>query len=706
MTQTMDCPVPSSYKGGRLSWHWAYRDSKGAIPLCVARYDGGPKGKEFVPYHQNGVGLKAGLPAGPTPLFGLDSLRPESTAPVYIVEGERCAAALHSLGLQAVTSVGGSGRAKGADWGPLSGVPRVVILPDNDEPGERYAADVAGLLRALPNPPEVSIARLPGLEPKGDVADWLASRVPGWDGFGPVPLEPGDDIAAELLEAIEDCSKPFTAGAVEAVEAWEAPIPLDACELPAWPRDILPGPVRDFAAALSASTQTPPELADMVCLGVLSVASQGRFQVRVAQDYFEPLSIWPCIAMEPATRKTAVLSEAMGPVVAFEREQREALEPELKAEASRRKTIQGRIDGLRARAAKADFNAMEGILNEIATLESTLPPVRYPLQLWTSDATAEVLAVLMDRHLGCMSIVSDEAGPFGDLAGRYAKVPNLDVYLKGHAGSPVRVNRIGRDDLFIDNPALTILLTPQPGVIRSLSANPELRDRGVVARFLILLPQDGLGHRMAEAPSVPAEVREAYHSTVKAMLRLPWYQTKSGRPCANTLTLSPEAASLRDAAFRAIEPQLGAGGTFEHIRDWAGKLCGAMVRIAGIMHVARHCHGEPWAHSISGHDMACAIELGDALSKHALIAFDAIGADASLDDARYALAWIQRARVERFTQREVHAACKARLRTAEAVEGALSVLVERGFIRLVPGRIGAPGRPSKHYLVNPLTKGA
>jgi predicted P-loop ATPase len=47
----------------------------------------------------------------------------------------------------------------------------VVILPDNDQPGRDHAADVAKHLRRVAN--SVRVVMLPGLEPKGDVADWI-----------------------------------------------------------------------------------------------------------------------------------------------------------------------------------------------------------------------------------------------------------------------------------------------------------------------------------------------------------------------------------------------------------------------------------------------------------------------------------------------------------------------------------------------------
>ena len=67
----------------------------------------------------------------PRPLFGLDQLAAKPSAPVLIVEGEKCAAigagALPMYGVS--TWVGGSHGVKHADWSPLEGRD-VVLWPD------------------------------------------------------------------------------------------------------------------------------------------------------------------------------------------------------------------------------------------------------------------------------------------------------------------------------------------------------------------------------------------------------------------------------------------------------------------------------------------------------------------------------------------------------------------------------------------------
>lgn len=94
---------------------------------------------------------------------------------IFIVEGEKDADNLWRAGLPATTNAAGAGK-----WGPpetealaaLPGPVTYIILPDNDLPGARHAAEVRYHLRQ--DGLEARIVELPGLPPGGDLSDWLA----------------------------------------------------------------------------------------------------------------------------------------------------------------------------------------------------------------------------------------------------------------------------------------------------------------------------------------------------------------------------------------------------------------------------------------------------------------------------------------------------------------------------------------------------
>lgn len=168
--------VPKTYRGATLVAWWVYRDAQSRELGVVARYEKDGK-KEVIPFFKkHGATFSIGAPDVPAPLFGLDILAAQPNATVWIVEGEKCAQAIHRLAGVAVTSQGGSSAAAKADWSVLAGRD-VVLWPDNDEPGQKYARDVRELCSTV-NVKSFRVVDISGLGlgAGGDVADWLAAN--------------------------------------------------------------------------------------------------------------------------------------------------------------------------------------------------------------------------------------------------------------------------------------------------------------------------------------------------------------------------------------------------------------------------------------------------------------------------------------------------------------------------------------------------
>jgi putative DNA primase/helicase len=172
------CEAALGLTTGSRSSVWLYRAADGRLAGAVARIDRGNSGKTFRQASVNPAGdwIAKGMPS-PRPLYRLPELL-AGTDDVFVVEGEKCADAVARLGLVSTTSVGGATNAHHSDWSPLR-VRRVVVIPDADEQGERYATDVAALAQgdgAL----NVRILRIASIWPevplKGDIADWVAAQ--------------------------------------------------------------------------------------------------------------------------------------------------------------------------------------------------------------------------------------------------------------------------------------------------------------------------------------------------------------------------------------------------------------------------------------------------------------------------------------------------------------------------------------------------
>jgi replicative DNA helicase len=297
---------------------------------------------------------------------------------------------------------------------------------------------------------------------------------------------------------------------------------------------------------------------------------------------------------------------------------------------------------------------------------------------------------------------------FDQMAGRYnqAAGPNLGVYLKGHAGDLLKVDRRGRPPEYVERPCLTIGLAVQPEVLRGLAGRPGFGGRGLLARFLYSLPPSLVGRRQAGAPPVPPPVADRYTRELQALAAT--LATPAGDDGPALLTLDQAAGELLLAFERGLEPRLAAGGgDLAHLAGWAAKLAGATCRLAGLLHLAGHLR-DGWARPISADTFAGAARLAAYWVEHARAVFDLMGADPRTDDARWLLDWIGRTNLTQFTRRDAHhTAPRGRFAKATDLDPALSLLEEHGYLRRVDADPSGPkgGRPpSPRFLVNPLPR--
>jgi hypothetical protein len=162
---------------------WIYRDTAARTLGYVARFDTAG-GKQVLPYTycKSADGRRAwrwkGFPE-PRPLYNLHKLAERPDDWVLVVEGERAADAAAELFPDHVvtTSLGGAKAAAKADWSVAKGR-QLAIWPDADEPGRKYAEEVAKLARQA-GAEKVVIVALPDGFPAGwDLAD---APPDGWD---------------------------------------------------------------------------------------------------------------------------------------------------------------------------------------------------------------------------------------------------------------------------------------------------------------------------------------------------------------------------------------------------------------------------------------------------------------------------------------------------------------------------------------------
>ena len=499
-------------------------------------------------------------------------------------------------------------------------------------------------------------------------------------------------------QAVQNAFADFASDTPQQPREWAELVPLDMMQPARLPVEQWPPVLSEYATAAAHETETPAELPAMLALGAVAAAVQRVISVEIKPGYVEPCCLFTAIALPPAARKSAEFKRATRPLVQWEARQRETIADEIKQAESLLKTHKERCKEIRKKAAKADGEEAEQLAQELAELEADEPQIPKVPRVWTSDITTEHLATMMQDNNQALAVMSSEGGIFETMAGRYSQgVANIDLYLMGHAGDAVRVDRGSKPPVMLDDPRLSMALAVQPDVLASLSTKPGFKGRGLLGRVLFVLPPSTLGHRKGDTPRADVFSLTNYEQTVTRLLdiahdesRGPWI-----------IELSHDARAAWTVFWHEVEAELADGGRFENCRDWAGKLPGAVGRIAGLFHAVRDVDNVT-TKRVSLEDMQAAIATGRALAEHALAAYGLMGADPDVEDAKFLLAWARRKGLTEFTQREAHRNHGSRWPKADEILAGLMVLEERGYIRQRERPTGEKGgRPSVAYEVNP-----
>lgn len=476
---------------------------------------------------------------------------------------------------------------------------------------------------------------------------------------------------------------------------WPDPILPGTLRTPAITADVLPSWLGDMARAVSEATQTPPALSVMCSLSVLATVLQGRFEVEPQPRYTEPLALWTLATAPPGARKTAVLNGLQAPLLYWEKLLRDRMRPDIARANASRAVAKKRIEKLLQDAARAKEPAeRESIRKEIEREETETPPELFAPRLFTSDVTGERLQALLVEHGGRMAVLSDEAGIFQIMAGMYnGGAANNDVFLQGHAGSAMRVDRAGRF-AHIDKPALSFGLLIQPATLADVASSSKFRNNGLLARFLWAMPLSNVGQRdVRRHTPVPGAVAQAYEHQLFTLLE--GFTTQTGPPRVLPVSTAAREAWLDMAA--AIELEQGEGGRYESISDWTSKLPGAVARIAALLELAQTGLK---ASEVGFDSMQRAIQLARLLIPHAQAAFGLLGTDAADTDALAILKWIRANDRTEFTRREAQKAQEGRFRSVDRLQKGLDRLEQLDVLRSFK-RHNKGGPPTKTFEVNP-----
>ena len=467
------------------------------------------------------------------------------------------------------------------------------------------------------------------------------------------------------------------------------PLKQQDSDLPPFPVGCLPAVMKDYVKAVAAHSQTSEDMAAVIGIGVLAVCLQGKFLVQGTPGYTEPLSLYTVVIAAPGERKSSVMREMTGFLYDYEKDFNEMRGPEIRKNRQERENLERKIEGLRDQLRKSENEEAEA---ELFYLEGELDDLEEmkDVRFFADDCSSEALTSLLANNGGVFSVISTEGGIFDIMAGRYSSKANIDVWLKGHCGDAIRVDRLGREPEYIPHPALSAILSIQPSVLDEIMSNTTMTGRGLIARFLYASPPSRIGSRVFCSPPVPENTAKAYKDLVYSLMAIPKPEETS------KLILSDRATEIISDYFSEHEAFLAGEGQI--ISDWGAKYIGAILRIAGLLCVAE---AGGFASEIPGETMSKAIEIGKYFLAHSTYAYSMMGNDLTIKKAQFFLGRIKRERITMVKRWELAKLCRGMyFKNSESIQPTLELLENYGYIRIETAEdVQRPGRKSDTMIV-------
>lgn len=493
-------------------------------------------------------------------------------------------------------------------------------------------------------------------------------------------------------------------------EGWP-PLPTaqleESATLPPFPVALLPAALRDMAWQTAKAIQAPIDIAGMLTLSVSASTLAGKVRFVGRPGHSEHAMLWTLTGASTSERKTPVFEMLRQPLNEIQAEMVAQVAIDAEIRKGNLAMIETQIEELNKASTKAARDtgsqtmtaAAEEELRGLIAARQELSKVPPGPTEWVTSPTPEGLQRVMGANHGRVAVFTDEGGLIGTLAGRYSGKDgaDMDPFLSGYVGSPLRSPRAGSDRPHVEAAHLTIGLAVQPTMLDDLAGVKGAEERGLVGRFLFALPTSLVGTRMyKESQPLAEEVSERYAKALKDWGA--WHGLPDGT--AIRIDMTPEAfeqyAKFHDDIEIRQRPSGDLCGKYT-----VSKIAGTTMRLAGLFHCYDHGRREALTSRIGEDAMMRAIELTrDYFIPHGLAVarrFEAAGPQGV--EGRI-VAWVKSRGLREFKFRDLNRALQGKrgsVQKADDLIDPLEVLIEEGYLREVEDS----RKNSRTFRVNP-----
>lgn len=488
----------------------------------------------------------------------------------------------------------------------------------------------------------------------------------------------------------------------ESIHSWDEP-DLSILDdrrgaLPDFPLDVLePQWLRDWVEQQAHGTGTTIDHVAVPFLGICSGIIGNARRAQAVKTWHQPATEWTCTVGYSGSGKTPGLDATRLPLdeLEFQRSEHNATRKRAHDERTAQADIARSDWQKRAKAALKNDEEPPPMPNAAIKPDEYIEP-----RLFTTDATIEKLAVLLQARPQGMLLVMDElAGLFHNMS-RYSKGQDNQFWLTAWDGKPRPVDRMGRPSIRVRNLLIGMVGGLQPDKLAEVFRGAA---DGMYARFLFSWPPTPAFRELDDT------IEGSSPQITNMLDRLDRLAAKDVNTPIPRMPLTPNAlAVFRRFRRHAIEQMKVLDGR-EH--EWLAKAPQHVLRLAGTLVLVNwalaHAGGAPARQPppappnvIKAGTIGAAVRLvRDYFWPHARAALRQIGLNQQQLELRRILRWIANSNVGEVGREEIRRQALARSRDADGTQALLVRLQQAGWLRRSEQDTG--GRPSVRWQVNP-----
>lgn len=454
------------------------------------------------------------------------------------------------------------------------------------------------------------------------------------------------------------------------------PLPLQRKILPPEPFPI--EALGSLMGRAARKVMQASKVADSICGGAfLSTASlcvQGHRNV-VIDGRVHPLSEFFLTVATSGDRKSTADKQALKAIHAY---QREVLESEFKTEMDRYKN---EYEAWLAKRKKLLRICPDDVNQQLAVF----PEPKRPLEpiIICDEPTIEGLQRLYYLGPPSLGLFSDEGARF--IGGYSMNKENLlkTIAILSKLWDGDVITRIRSEERYrLSGRRLASHLMLQPVIFNKMLSNPEMREQGIMARFLTAFPPAaGDTGTYNEADLNQDEHLLLFWNRCSEIL-----DAEGGFPLKNgtdneldpqPIKLSWEAKEIWKRFYEFVESELGLSGWYKPCYSFAKKIAEHAARIAGILETFQDLQ----ALEISVETMRSAIAIAQWYLNEALRINGIASIDQELELAERVLEFLQKKKLKQFNVREIMRNGPNAVRTKKEAERMIQILFQHEYVK-------------------------